>query len=86
MQGVGHGEKPLSLLLQHTYLEDVVSNPVTGKNFFDTKFNCLHEGLTSLLKLTFLSNFRPIQLARCYLDPSFQLFLLPLEAGIEPMI
>ena len=33
-----------------------------------------------MLKLTFLSYFLPIQLAHCYLDPSFLLFLLPLES------
>ena len=33
-----------------------------------------------MLKLTFLSHFLPIQLARFSLDPSFLLFLLPLES------
>ena len=66
--------------LQHTHLEIVGSNPVTSKNLLGTKFNCLHEGITPILKLTFLSHFLPIQLTRCYLDPSFLLFLLPLES------
>ena len=33
-----------------------------------------------MLKLTFQSHFLPIQLAHCYLDSSFLLFLLPLES------
>ena len=73
--------KPLSLPLQHTYLKVVGSNPVTGKNFFGTKFNCSHEGMIPMLKLTFLSYFFPIELVWCYLDPSFLLFLLPLESS-----
>ena len=72
--------KPPSLPLQHTYLEVTGTNPVTDKNFFGTKFNCLHEGMIPMLKLTFLSHFLPIQLARFSLDPSFLLFLLPLES------
>ena len=72
--------KPLSLPLQHTYLKVVGSNPVTGKNFIGTTFNCSHEGMIPMLKLTFLSYFFPIELVWCYLDPSFLLFLLPLES------
>ena len=55
--------KPLSFPLQHTYLEVVGSNPATGKNFFGAKFNCLHEGMIPMLKLTFLSHFLHMQLA-----------------------
>ena len=56
------------------------SNLVTRKNFFNTKFNCLHEGMTPMLKLTFQSHLLHIQLAGCYLESSFLLFLLPLES------
>ena len=70
--------KPLSLPLQHTYLEVVGSNPKTGKNFLGTKFNCSHEWM--MLKLTSLSHFLQIQLAQSYLESSFLLFLLPLES------
>ena len=73
--------KPLSLPLQHTYLEVVGSNPVTGENFFGPKFNCLHEGMISVFMLTFLYHLLPIQLACCYLDRTLlPLFLIPLEA------
>ena len=72
--------KPLSLRLQHTYLEVMGSNPVTGKNFFGTKFNCLHEGMRPMLKRTFLSHFLHIQLARCSIESSFLLILLSLES------
>ena len=50
--------KPISLPLQHTYLEVVGSNPETAKNFFCTKFNCSHEEMISMLMLTFLSSFQ----------------------------
>ena len=64
---------------------------MTGKNFMNTKFNCLDEGMIpilkvryrsseTILKLAFLSHFLPKQLARCDLDPSFLLFLLLLES------
>ena len=43
--------------------------------FFGTKFNCLHEEMIPMLMLTSLSHLLPIQLAQCYLDPSFLLFL-----------
>ena len=33
-----------------------------------------------MLMITFLSHFLPIQLSKCYLDPSFLLFLLPLDS------
>ena len=33
--------KPLSLPLQHFYLEVMSSNPVNSKNFFGTKFNSI---------------------------------------------
>ena len=72
--------KPISLPLQHTYLEVVGSNPETAKNFFCTKFNCSHEEMISMLMLTFLSYFFPIQLVWCCIDPSFLLFLLPLQS------
>ena len=67
-------EKPFSLPLQQTYLKVVGSNPMTG-----TKFNCSHEGMIPMIKLTLLSYFLPIQIAHCYLDSSFLLFYLPLE-------
>ena len=72
----GSKHQPLSLPLQHTYLEAVGSNPMTGKNFFDTKFNHSHEGMIPMLKLTFLSHFLPTQPARWYLDLSFLLLNL----------
>ena len=72
--------KPIPLSLQHTYQEVGGSNPVTAKNFFGTKFNCSHEGMISMIMLTFLSYFFPIQLVWCFIDPSFLLFLLPLES------
>ena len=67
---------------QQTYLEVVGSNPRTDKNFFSTKFNCLHEGMISMLVLTILSYFLHIQLASCCLEPSFcsSFFLLNLSA------
>ena len=43
-------EKTSSLPLQHTYLEVVGTNPMTGKNFCGTKFNCLHEGMIPMLR------------------------------------
>ena len=72
--------KPLSLPLQHTYLEVVGSNPETAENFFCTKFKSSHEEMISMLMLTFLSYFFPIQLVWCCIDPSFLLFLLPLQS------
>ena len=56
--------KPLSLPLQHIYLAVMVSNPVTGKNFFGMKINSSHEGMIPMLMLTFLFNFFPTHLAR----------------------
>ena len=67
--------------LQQTSKEVLGSNPVSSKNYFSTKFDCRHEGM--ILKLTFPSHFLPLQLARCYLDPSFLLFLFPLESLIK---
>ena len=63
---------PLSLPIQHTYLEVLGSNPVSGKNFFSTKFNCLHEGMIPMLKVTFLSHFLHMQLARVTLILTFK--------------
>ena len=77
IQGAWH-EK--ILFPPHIYLEVVGSNPVTSKKISSHKFNCLHEGMVPILKMTFLSHFLPIRLARCYLDPSFLLFLLTLES------
>ena len=54
--------------------------PCDWQKILGTKFNCLHEGIIPMLKLTFLSHFLPIQLARCYLDPSFLLFILTLQS------
>ena len=51
-----------------------------AKNFFGTKFNCSYEEMISMLMLTFLSYFFPIQLVWCCIDPSFLLFLLPLQS------
>ena len=50
------------------------------QNNFGMKFNCLLEGMMSVVHLTFLFHFLPIELAHCYLDPSFLLCLLPLES------
>ena len=74
------GVTPLSLPLHDTYLKVVGSNPMTGKNFSGTKFNCSCEGMKPMLKLTFISHFLPIQLPCCYLDPSFLLFLPSMES------
>ena len=53
--------------------------PRDRQKFFCLKFNCLLEGMISMLKLTFLSYFFPIQLVWWYIDPSFLHFLLPLD-------
>ena len=50
------------------------------KNVFCMKFNCLLEGMISMLQLTFLSYFFLIQLAWCCIGPSFLHFLLLLES------
>ena len=52
-------------------------NPVTSERKLGSKFNRSHEGMIPMLMLTILSNFLPIQLGRCYLDP---FNLLPLQS------
>ena len=48
--GLTWRKTPLSLSLQHTNLEVVGSNPVTGKKTFGMKFNRSLEGMISMLK------------------------------------
>ena len=65
----------LSLSLPHTWPEIVGSNLSLTKSFFSRKINCWLEGIIPTFKVTFLSHFLPIQLARSYLDSFFLLFL-----------
>ena len=74
-------KKPLTLPLQHTSLEAVGSNLVTGKKKFGTSFNCSHEGLISMLMPTFVSYRIPSHTTCSLLPRTFlPLFLLPLES------
>ena len=67
MQGAWYGESlfpsPFSTLIWKSWVQTLW----LAKTFFGTKLNCLHDWMISLLRLTFLSLFLLIQLARCFL-------------------
>ena len=72
---------PLSVTLQHTYLEVVASNQVTGKIRFDSKFSCWYEGMIYAHENFLISLPSNITcfVYTCYLEPSFLFFLLNLS-------